>query len=83
MIAAAAMYYRRKDEAEVVRMGALDWTLTVTAAVIIFFSFALNHRVVYGGGIPASFNWWVFAAGMGLGVFVLMRVWLRLVSARR
>ncbi len=80
IIVTALIYYRHQAESELVRITNAEWTVTILAAVVIFVSFAFNHRVTFGGGIPKRFPWAVFAAGMAGGVAVVARVARRLTS---
>jgi hypothetical protein len=80
MIVTALIYYRHQAESELVRITNAEWAVTVLAAVVIFVSFAFNHRVTFAGGIPERFPWAVFAAGMAMGIAVLVRVVRRLTS---
>lgn len=82
MIVTAAIYYARREAADRVRILPIEWFLTVLAAGVIFVSFALNHGVTYGGGVPGRFAWEVFGGGMALGIGVLVRVVRRLTCRR-
>jgi len=35
---------------------------------VIIVAFAMDYRHVMAGGMPRDFNWWVFGAGLGLGI---------------
>jgi hypothetical protein len=50
------------------RFGRLHLGALILAGAIIIVSFLLNAGVVLGGGIPTSFAWPIFAAGMGIGM---------------
>jgi hypothetical protein len=82
MIAAALVYYSDTRAAEEVMIPKLDWLLTILAGGVIFVSFALNHRVAYEGGVPTRFAWEIFASGVALAIFVLVRVGRRLTYPR-
>jgi len=63
MIAAGVRHLRAP-----VRIGAAQWGGILTGAVVIIVAFAMDYRHVMAGGMPRDFNWWVFGAGLGLGI---------------
>jgi len=63
MIAAGVWHLRAP-----VRIGEGHWTGIVAGAAIIVISFAMDYRHIVAGGVPHAFNWWVFGAGLGIGV---------------
>jgi len=74
MIGASLLYYLRGEEAERVHISKPEWVLVVASAVTIFISFALNHSLVFEGGIPQRFHWEIFLPGLGVGLVVLARI---------
>lgn len=81
LIAAAVLYFTRRDAAERVRISRAEWAVAIIGGLVIFGSFAFNHGAVYNGGMPRSYPWVVFGAGMALAAAVLARVWRRLTSS--
>ncbi|MEO8592197.1 MAG: hypothetical protein ABI759_02650 [Candidatus Solibacter sp.] len=63
MIAAGARHLRAP-----VTIGPAHWCGMLLGAVIIIVAFALDYRNIMAGGTPRDFNWWVFSAGLGLGI---------------
>jgi hypothetical protein len=63
MIAAGVWHLRTP-----VRIGAAHWLAILLGAGIIIVSFAMDYRNLTAGGMPQSFNWWLFAVGLGIGV---------------
>jgi hypothetical protein len=51
-----------------VRLGGGHLAALLAGGAIIIASFLLNAGVVLGGGIPTSFAWPIFVAGMGIGM---------------
>ena len=68
MIAAGMWHLRGQAQGKGIRIGAAHWSGIVAGAVIIVVSFAMDYRHIMAGGIPRTFNWWVFAAGVGVGL---------------
>jgi hypothetical protein len=56
---------RRADTA---RITPLQLVVLISAGLVVIVSFVLNASVILAGGIPTSFPWPVFAAGMLVGV---------------
>ena len=52
-----------------VRIGAVNWIGILVGAAVIIVSFAMDYREIMAGGRPLVFHWWVFAIGLGVGVF--------------
>jgi hypothetical protein len=50
------------------RMGRGRFAILVAGGVVVVVSFTLNAGVVLSGGIPTSFAWPIFAAGMLIGL---------------
>jgi len=82
MIGAALLYYRSKELAERLTIKPYEWAAVTGAACIIFLAFAYNHGVTFRGGLPERFPWEIFAAGIALGLWMLIRLWRRLMTLR-
>jgi hypothetical protein len=54
-------------------LGRADLLLLGMALLLCLYSFMANHSLVYEGGVPESFPWLPFGAGMLLGLFVLVK----------
>ncbi|MCI0496164.1 hypothetical protein L0Z72_14250 [candidate division KSB1 bacterium] len=54
-----------------------EWLVVVSAGLIVFTSFILQSTVVMKSGVPESYNWYVFAFGEALGLFILVNGWRR------
>jgi hypothetical protein len=80
MVVSASLYFARRGAAEAARISGIEWAAVVVAAGIIFTSFVLNHFPVYRGAMPGRFAWEIFAAGMLVGVTVLVRFARRVIS---
>jgi hypothetical protein len=68
MIATGVWHLRRGASGNAVRIGLLNWSGLMAGAVVIVVSFAMDYRNVMAGGRPQSFNWGVFALGLGLSI---------------
>jgi len=67
MIAAGVWQLRAQAQGQPIRISAAHWSGIMAGAVIIVISFAMDYRHIMGGGLPHSFNWWVFTTGLGVG----------------
>jgi hypothetical protein len=74
LVAAGLLYYTHREASEMVAIRSVEWAVAIGGGVVVFLSFALNHALVYGGGLPGRFPWEVFAAGMAMSGTVLARV---------
>jgi len=72
-VAAGLLYYTGGDWAEQVKISSLSWALTAASSVIIVVAFVFNHSAVSSGGVPGRFPWEIFAAGLGLAVYLLIK----------
>ena len=52
---------------------ALEWALVIAAGLIVIVSFCLDWRSIIEGGLPGSYDWWLFAVGLGLALVVFIR----------
>jgi amino acid transporter len=63
------VYHLWRDAAErPVRIGRARWFGLMAGAAVIVFAFALDYRNIMAGGMPHSFNWWIFGLGLGGGL---------------
>jgi hypothetical protein len=67
MIAAGVWHLRGQANGRPVRLGGAHWSGILAGALVIVISFAMDYAHIMRGGLPRAFNWWVFAAGLGLG----------------
>ena len=81
LLAAALMYFARRDQAERVSISRVEWAVANLGGVVIFGTFAFNHGAVYAGEMPRTYPWGLFGAGMAMAAVVLARVWRRLTSS--
>ena len=44
------------------------WTLISLGALIVIVSFAKDYSETLKGGMPEPYNWFIFAAGEGVGI---------------
>lgn len=70
LVAAALTLIVRDDRGRPVRLTGLTLGLEVLCGLAVIASFCLDWRNVAGGGMPAPFAWWLFAAGLGAGILV-------------
>jgi membrane protein CcdC involved in cytochrome C biogenesis len=56
------VYFKRKD-----------WFLEILAGLIIILSFLWETDSIISKRIPASYPWWLFISGLGLGIIVFWR----------
>ncbi|MDA0999190.1 MAG: hypothetical protein O2807_01565 [bacterium] len=56
-------------------LGRAGWALEVLSGLIIILSFLWNGPAALKGHMPGPFPWWLFWAGMGLGLGVFWRKW--------
>jgi len=68
MIAAGLWHLRSEARMERVRIRRSAWAGIVGGAVVIVISFAMDYGNIMAGGIPRTFNWGVFAAGLAIGI---------------
>jgi hypothetical protein len=73
-VAAGLLYYSRRDAAEEARISRLTWMLAALSALVIFVAFVFNHVAVSAGGVPGRFPWEIFAAGLALAAYLLIKV---------
>ena len=76
LIVAAAMVLLGEEE-EPVRLRTRDWGVEIAGAVLILISFFWELPSVLRGGSPQSFPWWLFSAGLLLGLVWFVRLWGR------
>lgn len=48
------------------------WTLAVTGGLLVLASFTIDYRVAFLGDEPPPFRWWLFVAGVTMGVAALV-----------
>ena len=75
-IATGLLYFTRPAAAEGVQISRLRWILTAVSAVVIFIAFVWNHSAAASGSVPGRFPWEVFAAGLALATYLLVRTGL-------
>ncbi|HLK46724.1 MAG TPA: hypothetical protein VKT49_01240 [Bryobacteraceae bacterium] len=63
MIAAGLWHFRNP-----VLIGRLHWCGILLGALILIVSFTLDYRNLLAGGVPHSFAWGTFCAGLAVGV---------------
>ncbi len=54
-----------------------DWLIEVLAGTLVLLSFLWNSRAIFREESPRSFPWWLFGAGLLLGVGCFLHVVLR------
>jgi hypothetical protein len=65
----AGVYHLWRDAAgRPVRIGRPRWFGIMAGAAVIVVAFALDYRNIMAGGMPHSFNWWIFGLGLGGGL---------------
>jgi hypothetical protein len=50
-----------------IRVGWIHWALGLLSLALLLYAFMANHGVAYAGGVPASFPWAPFFAGLAIG----------------
>lgn len=72
MIFAGVLVLWREARQRPVCPAAWHWLLIFLGGLIIILSFTLNFRALIAGGVPARFNWPLFAIGevVGFGAFL-------------
>ena len=73
-VAAALVYFHRREAAEELYISRLEWLLTVASAAIIFIAFVYNHGAVAAGGMPGRFPWEIFGGGVALAIYLLLKL---------
>ena len=68
MIAAGVWHLRSDARRTPVHIGATHWGGILAGAIVIIVSFAMDYRNLMAGGMPHTFAWGVFSAGLALGV---------------
>jgi hypothetical protein len=68
MIGIGIWHLRSEAGGRQIRIGAAHWLGILTGAAVIVISFALDYRYIMAGGFPRPFPWWIFTAGMALGI---------------
>lgn len=68
-MAGAGVYHLWREAAgRPVRIGRAQWFGIMAGAAVIVVAFALDYRNIMAGGVPHSFNWWIFGLGLGGGL---------------
>jgi hypothetical protein len=68
-MAGAGVYHLWRDAAgRPVQIGRAQWLGIMAGAAVIVVAFALDYRNIMSGGMPHSFNWWIFGLGLGGGL---------------
>ena len=68
-MAGAGVYHLWREAAgRPVRIGRAQWFGIMAGAAVIVVAFALDYRNIMAGGVPHSFNWWIFGLGFGGGL---------------
>lgn len=67
LIAAGAAIAVRERRAAPIRVRKVHWLLGALSLALLLYAFMANHPLVYAGGVPVSFPWVPFAAGLLLG----------------
>ena len=68
MIGAGIYHLSREAGGRPVRIGRAQWLGIMAGATAIIVSFALDYEHIMRGGMPHSFNWGMFALGLGGGL---------------
>jgi hypothetical protein len=68
MIAAGVWHLRSDARGESIRIRTPHWGGIIAGALVIILSFTMDYRHLLAGGVPHSFNWSVFLAGLAIGV---------------
>jgi hypothetical protein len=67
LVAAGAAIAVQERSAAPIRVRRIHWALAALSLALLLYSFMANHALVYAGGVPVSFPWIPFAAGLLLG----------------
>jgi hypothetical protein len=68
MVGAGVYHLWREAAGRPVRIGRSRWLGIMAGAVVIVAAFALDYQNIMAGGMPHSFNWWMFGLGLGGGL---------------
>jgi hypothetical protein len=69
LIAASVVILRRESVGKPVRFSLFHWAFLALGGIIIIVSFLLDQNVATLQSNPGSYNWYLFAAGIILGLF--------------
>lgn len=58
------------------RPGWLDWLGCGISLALLLTAFLWNHSLVEKGGVPVSFPWWFWAAGVAVALATFLRVFV-------
>ncbi len=77
MIISAIIILKLDCEGLKISFSKLDWFLEVLAALIIIGSFLLNAKKIITLQAPQTYRWEIFFIGLGLGIAIFIRGWIR------
>ncbi len=72
LIAAAGVILRLARRGARFGLAAPAWIPAIAGGVLVLLAFMLDFRVVLRGDMPPPFRWWLFGAGIGLGMAALL-----------
>ena len=74
LIWAAICIWRRLEKGKIVKPTPMEWIGETVAGLIIFGSFISGFQVVLRKEIPQTFPWYIWLAGMTIGILIFIRV---------
>jgi hypothetical protein len=77
MIISAFIILKLDNKGFKIGFSKLDWFLEIIAALIIIFSFLLNAKNIITLQAPQTYRWEIFFIGLGLGIAIFIRGWLK------
>lgn len=72
LIAAAVVILRLATRGARFELAAPAWIPAIAGGVLVLLAFMLDCRAVLRGDLPPPFRWWLFGAGISLGVAALV-----------
>ena len=72
LVAAAIVIQHLEKRGARFELAAPAWILAIAGGLLVLLAFMLDFRVVLRGALPPPFRWWLFGAGIGLGLAALL-----------
>jgi hypothetical protein len=72
LVAAAIVIQHLEKRGARFELAAPAWIPAIAGGLLVLLAFMLDFRVVLRGALPPPFRWWLFGAGIGLGLAALL-----------
>ena len=72
LVAAAIVILHLEKRGARYGLAATAWIPAIAGGILVLLAFMIDFRVALRGDMPPPFRWWLFAAGIGLGMAALL-----------